>query len=272
MAPQSYDLPMSQALPIPPPEMRDLIGAPDLKSYDNPSGELVHRYLPASAYESVLDFGCGCGRAARQLIQQRPRPTRYLGVDLHRGMIAWCERELAPHAEEFRFVHQDVYNPGLNPSGAHRVLPLPAGAGEFSLVNAESVFTHTLQDQAEFYLREAARVLRPDGFVVTTWFLFDKRQFPMMQSFQNALYINEVDPSNAVIFDRLWLQETVRDAGLVITWAQPPEIRGFHWRVVMRAAGTTGARELELPDDEAPFGSIPAPLMPADADHIGLRR
>ena len=28
----------------------------------------------------------------------------------------------------------------------------------------------------------------------------------MMQDFQNALYINDVDPTNAVIFDREWLR------------------------------------------------------------------
>ena len=32
----------------------------------------------------------------------------------------------------------------------------------------------------------------------------------MMQDFQNALYINDVDPSNAVIFDREWLRREAR--------------------------------------------------------------
>ena len=45
----------------------------------------------------------------------------------------------------------------------------------------------------------------PDGVAVTTWFLFDKANFPMMQEFQNALYISDFDPTNAVIFDRTWL-------------------------------------------------------------------
>ena len=44
--------------------------------------------------------------------------------------------------------------------------------------------------------------MRPDGWLHASWFLFDKRLFPMMQPFQNALFINETDPSNAVIFDR----------------------------------------------------------------------
>ena len=198
-----------QPLPLPPPEMRDLIGG---SGPDNPTGEPVYDYLPP-AYEAVFDFGCGCGRVARQLIQQQPRPQRYLGVDLHAGMVEWCRRELAPHAPGFEFDHHDIYNPGLNPEGEHRTLPLPAGDGEFTLFNAISVFTHSTQDQTEHYLREAARVLRPDGWLHASWFLFDKALFPMMQPFQNALFINETDPSNAVIFDRTWVRETARDLG-----------------------------------------------------------
>jgi SAM-dependent methyltransferase len=249
-------------LPIPPAQLRDLIGGSPPEDFDNPGGGLVYPYLPETAYESVLDFGCGCGRVARQLIQQDPRPQRYLGVDLHAGMIDWCKRELAPHATGFGFEHQDIHSPGLNPDGAHRVLPFPAGDGEFSLVNAISVFTHLAQDQAEHYLREAARVLRPDGYLHATWFLFDKTSFPMMQPFQNALFINEADPSNAVIFDRAWVLDAARSAGLMLTHAVAPEIRGFHWHLVMRPV-IAGDVEVELPADDAPVGSHPPPLIPS---------
>ncbi|MGH3084742.1 MAG: class I SAM-dependent methyltransferase [Gaiellaceae bacterium] len=255
-------------LPLPPPEMRNLVGPPEPERYDNPSGGLVFGHLPGEASESVLDFGCGCGRIARQLIQQHPQPKRYLGVDLHRGMIAWCQRNLTPCAPGFLFEHHDIYNLGFNPTGRHRVLPLPADDGQFMIFNATSVFTHCGQDQAEFYLGEAARILRPDGYLHADWFLFDKRLFPMMQRFQNALFINETDPSNAVIFDRNWLRETAAAAGLVITLAQAPSIRGFHWLIVMRPQ-VAGLSEVELPADDAPLGSRPPPLMPPGAERIG---
>jgi SAM-dependent methyltransferase len=247
--------------------MRDLIGGVGPEAFDNPSRAPVYDFLPAEAYESVFDFGCGCGRVARQLILQRPRPRRYLGVDLHAGMIEWCRSELAPHAPGFRFEHHDIHNAGLNPEGRHRTLPLPAGDGEFTLFNAISVFTHSTQDQAEHYLREAARVMRPDGWLHASWFLFDKRLFPMMQPFQNALFINETDPTNAVIFDREWLRDTARALDLVVTWARPPRLRGFQWNLVMRRAGV--AAEVDLPEDTAPIGRRPPPLTPADAADIG---
>jgi methyltransferase family protein len=149
------------------------------------------------------------------------------------------------------------------------VLPLPAGDDQATLFIATSVFTHCLEDQAEHYLREAARVLRADGHLFATWFLFEKADFPMMQDFQNALYINETDPTNAVIFDRGWLRETARSAGLTITRARPPSTRGFHWLITMRPAAA-GCPEVELPADDAPTGTKAPPLMPASADRLGL--
>ncbi len=72
-------------LPLPPHEMRMLVGPLDPALFDNPDGKLVFPGLEPTQFRSVLDFGCGCGRVARQLIQQRPRPERYVGLDLHAG-------------------------------------------------------------------------------------------------------------------------------------------------------------------------------------------
>ena len=178
-------------LPLPPLEMRKLVGPTDDGAFDNPSRDLAIRGVEPRYFRSVLDFGCGCGRLARQLIQQRPRPQRYAGLDLHPGMVTWCQKNLAPQAPGFTFHHHDVdylpFNPG---PGKPWSAPFPFGAGEFTLAVAISVFTHLTQDQAEHDLAEIARVLDPEGIFVSTWFLFDKRDFPMMQDDQNTLFIN----------------------------------------------------------------------------------
>lgn len=256
------------ALPLPPVALRELVGPTEERFFDNAEGGLVFPDLPAEAYDSVFDFGCGCGRLARQLIQQRPRPRRYVGIDLHAGMVAWCQRNLAPHAPGFEFHHHDVLNLGLNPAGRAAQLPFPAPDRSASLVLAWSVFTHVNQAQAEFYLAEVARVLRPGGLLLATFFLFDKTEFPMMQVFQNALFINDVDPTNAVIFDRAWLLQASADAGLTLTQAVAPTLRGYQWKLYFSPA-QPGLRGVELPPDEAPRGSKPPPLMPKDADKLG---
>lgn len=262
---------MPATLPLPPPEMRALVGPTDPAEFDNPSGAPVFGDLPAAVYESVLDLGSGCGRLARRLMQQRPVPKQYLGVDLHAGMVRWCVTNLTAANRNFRFVHHDVHNLGLNPAGAppHEPRPLPTSDHSATLIIAWSVFTHLLEMQIPHYLRECARILRPGGVIRSTWFLFDKRYFPMMQAFQNTLYINHTDPTNAVIVDRNWLLSQLDACGLMVQESRPPEIRGFQWVLDLRPAAH--GEKASLPDsDEAFFGSKPPPVGSVDAHRIGL--
>ncbi len=243
------------SLPMPPLEMRRLVGPIEPGLYDNPSGSLVYPWLAADTYKSVLDFGCGCGRVARQLILQRPSPTTYVGIDLHAAMIEWCQRNLTPAAPNFNFCHHDVFNVAFNP-GHEKPLsaPFPVGDSQITLVNALSVFTHLTEDQAGYYLRECARVLQPEGVLHASWFLFDKSDHPMMDETHNALYVSYADPSAAVIFDRGWLQNTTRALGLRIFKVIPPEIRGHQWLVLMTPRSDVAA--VDLPPDTAPRGLI----------------
>ncbi|HET9766369.1 MAG TPA: class I SAM-dependent methyltransferase [Thermoanaerobaculia bacterium] len=255
--------------PLPPHELRVLVGLTGDEHYDNPTRAPLWD-LPDEAFDFVLDWGCGCGRLARRMLQQLPPPRRYLGIDLHRGMVRWCREHLAPCASGFEFVHHDVYNIGLNPQGAAATLPLPAPDRAASLFIAVSVFTHVLEPAAAFYLGEVARALRPGGIAMTTWFLFDKADFPMMQESQNALFINDVDPTNAVVYDRSWLRRTLREKGLGIWRVEQPDVRGFQWRVWLAPLGERP--EVELPADAAAFGVRRPPLLPAGAAELGVER
>jgi SAM-dependent methyltransferase len=235
------------------------VGPTDPKLFDNPSGRPVFGDVQEEAYATVLDFGCGCGRLARQLIQQQPRPRKYLGIDRHKGMIEWCQSHLAPQAPGFDFQHHDVFHQLLNPQGTPGHLPFPATDREVTLFIAYSVFTHLLEPDAEFYLQELARILNPGGVAVTTWFLFDKGDFPMMQEFQNALFINALDPTNAVIFDRGWLSAQIARAGLVMSRIKPPSIRGFQWTIHIEQQ-QEGRVPAAFPDDLAPRGLARPPI------------
>lgn len=98
--------------------------------------------LPAGS--SVVDVGCGAGRAAGELAQ---RGARAIGVDVSEEMIALA-RDRWPHAD-FR---------------VGDACELPLGDGEAAGYRAEKVF-HELPDAAEA-LAEAARVLTPGGRIV----------------------------------------------------------------------------------------------------------
>jgi SAM-dependent methyltransferase len=223
----------SLAPPLPPEEYRRLVTAED-KYFDIIPDSMVFPEVPAGLYDSVFDFGCGCGRIARQLMCQRPKPRRYAGIDVHKGMVAWCQENLTAYDEAFRFHHHDVYNLGLGPDNTRQMTAaFPAEDGGFTFVVAHSVFTHLYKEQTEFYLREIARILAPGGLARTTWFLFDRSTFPMLFDFQVCLFVNEIDPTNAVIYDWRWLLGAVRDAGLCITRANPALVRGHQWEVFL---------------------------------------
>jgi SAM-dependent methyltransferase len=259
-------------LPVPPAEMRALTGIVDEALYDNPTGALVAAQLESdpAAYDRVLDFGCGCGRTARQLLQQQPRPSRYTGIDLHRGMVGWCQANLAPVDPGFEFRHHDVFSACFNPApGLPKTLPLPVGDGEYSLAIAWSVFTHLTQMQTEHYLAELARALDDTGSIVSTWFFFDKSAYPMMPDQLNAVYINEVDLSSAVLFHRPWVVALAESVGLTVTGVIPPEIRGFHW-LVRLSRSRPGLQAVEFPEDTAPAGRLLAPVPTRDPSRIGL--
>jgi SAM-dependent methyltransferase len=252
-------------LPFPPIEMRELVGQTDLIAYDNPSGDLVYPSIPGERYDSVFDFGCGCGRVARQLIQQDRRPTRYVGVDLHKGMVEWFERNLAGATEGFEFFHHDVYNIWFNPSGVQpAVMPFPVGDHEFTMVHAISVFTHLVEMQTEHYFREVARVLRADGVFLSTWFLFDRSNFPFLPDSHNALYVDYIDPTAAVLYDRVWVQDLATRNGLAITLVEPPKVRGHQWTLLMESA-SINVNLAQWPEDDAPIGKTVPPPGGSDA-------
>jgi hypothetical protein len=73
-----------------------------------------------------------------------------------------------------------------------------------------------------------------------------------MQDFQAALYINDRDPSNAVIFDRDWLRRTAAANRLAIYWVKPPAVRGYHW-ITLMTPRREGVAEADFPEDRAPI-------------------
>ncbi|HCB05058.1 MAG TPA: class I SAM-dependent methyltransferase [Nocardioides sp.] len=255
-------------LPLPPLELRELVGPTDPSYFENATGEPIYAGLPTEQWRSYLDFGCGCGRSARRLLQQTPRPERYVGFDLHAGMVRWCQENLA--TDGFEFHHHDVYNPGFNPD-PHKpwVQPFPVADRTVSIIEAWSVFTHLLEAQAEHYLDEVARVLTDDGLLIGTVFVFDKAAFPFMQDSQNTLYINETDPTNAVVFDRGWLSNGLTERGLELVHVEPPAIRGYHHQVRIGRVGQ-GRTAVDWPADDAPYGRLAPPLVRAGAERIGL--
>jgi SAM-dependent methyltransferase len=246
--------PSLAAIPIPPLKLRERAGPTDPAQFDNPTRLPIYTHfdVPSEAYTSVFDFGCGCGRVARLLLLQDPRPRRYIGVDIARDMIAWCQANLSPVDAGFQFLHHDVYSPSYGPRNSLRLsAPLPAGDEEFSLVVASSVFTHLTQPQTEYYLGEIARILKHDGVAFTSWFCFDNASFPFMLEGPFTLYTSETDFSQAVIYDRRWLVETLHRVGLRVRSTTPPSVPGHQWILLLEKRTPGAIDNFPLGEDAA---------------------
>jgi SAM-dependent methyltransferase len=260
---------MSTHRPIafPPIEYRRMVGPTQLEAFDNPTAEPIYPELPQEVYDAVFDFGCGCGRLARRLLQQKPRPRRYVGTDLHRGMIEWCIENLSPIDPNFQFFHHDVYSPQrqARDNSYQLAAPFPGKDEEFSLVIAHSVFTHLYQQQAEYYLYEVARILRPRGVAFTSWFFFDKESFPFLREGPFCLHAGEEDPLLAVIYDRKWFIDTVRRFGLGVRFTVPPLVAGHQWQVFLEKRTPKTVDRFPLGEDGAEWlsGATAKPMAKA---------
>lgn len=124
----------------------------------------------------VLDIGCGPGRTAAPLSRYLdPGRGRYEGFDVMPASINWCRKAITRRHPNFRFQVADLHNAQYNPKGRQEACEydFPYADADFDVAVAASLFTHLRPFEAHRYLEEAARVLRPGGRLLGTWFLLN---------------------------------------------------------------------------------------------------
>ena len=141
-------------------------------------GRLVDLMEEAGGLEpdsDVLDIGCGPGRTAAVLTGRLNASGSYEGFDVMPKSIAWCQKAITSRFPNFHFQLADLQNGQYNPKGRQRAgeYDFPYGNERFDVAVAGSLFTHLRPFEAQRYLDETARVLRPGGRLVGTWFLID---------------------------------------------------------------------------------------------------
>ncbi|MEO6447213.1 MAG: class I SAM-dependent methyltransferase [Gemmatimonadaceae bacterium] len=145
---------------------------------------LLRTYGKLTPTSDVLEIGCGLGRIAFAIRYLLPRGT-YTGFEIVRQKVEFLQPTFTPAHRNFSFVWADVantyYNPGgtLNPVQYH----FPAAEASKDLVFAASVFTHMAPAHTAHYLREAARVLKPGGRCVLSFFLLERYRHDVARPF-----------------------------------------------------------------------------------------
>ena len=130
------------------------------------------RLAPGGA---VLDIGCGPGRVAAPLARYLSTEGRYEGFDVMPRSIRWCRRAISSRHPNFRFQLADLRNAQYNPGGSYEAAEyvFPYADSSFDAALAGSLFTHLQPFEGERYLEQTARVLRPGGRLLGTWFLLN---------------------------------------------------------------------------------------------------
>jgi SAM-dependent methyltransferase len=136
---------------------------------------LLRLYGNITKDSAVLEIGCGLGRTAFPLRLILSSEGSYDGFDICHYKIAFLEQNFHKAYPNFHFtwadIHNTYYNPGGQTSAADYRFPYPDNS--FDIVYAASVFTHMLPEGAANYFRESARVLKPGGRCLFSFFLLD---------------------------------------------------------------------------------------------------
>jgi SAM-dependent methyltransferase len=222
-----------RADPLVPPRRRHFVGHAE-SDFAATGDEFLGHFTRLGGLkpgDRVLDIGCGIGRMARPLARflEPAAGGAYDGFDVNPEGIAWCRERYATDHPNFTFVVADLFNTRYNPAGAQRAatFTFPYDDATFDFALATSVFTHLVEDEADRYLAEAARTLKPGGTLLATWFLLDagsraalaagRAALPFRRPEAHVAVVDEAVPEEAIAFDREWLGDAAARHGLTLT-------------------------------------------------------
>jgi len=164
---------------LPPRELQDWVGLGGPAVYKATGNEFLGYLVDLCGLQpgdAVLDVGCGSGRMALPLTGYLNSEGRYAGFDVSREAIAWCTENISGSHPNFDFIIADIHNALYNPHGKFQSsdFRFPYPDGSFDVVLLASVFTHMLPSDVKHYLSEIARVLKPGGRSLITFFLLNE--------------------------------------------------------------------------------------------------
>ena len=265
-------------MPVPGEELISRVaGGPDLAAFywsGQQSVRDLERTLAIAgrsldSFESILDFGCGCGRMLLWM-EGIGRSRNLYGTDIDPDAIDWCRTHI-PYAE----VSVNSADP-----------PLPYGDGSFDLVYNHSVFTHIDERRQDQWLTELRRVTRPGGLLVLS--THGERALPdSAESLRDGLerdgivFIDHSHPPSFPLPD--WYQTTFHAPWYVFEhWGRWFDVRGyvpaaalsFQDHVLLeRRADELRRKPLSarppLPAEEQPGGRVVGALAEAQAYRYG---
>jgi len=201
------------------------IGSGDFLAQGKHHLELLKTYGGLNENHTVLDIGCGIGRAAVPLTQYLSKEGKYEGFDVVKKGIVWCKKHISKDFPNFNFqyipLNNDLYH--FTEKKAENFI-FPYEDNSFDTVFLFSVFTHMQPLEVQNYLNEIQRVLKPKGKCLSTFFLYDNQienkisnrdngmSFPHER--ENYRLMNEKVPSANIAFKEIYLNQMIQSSHL----------------------------------------------------------
>jgi ubiquinone/menaquinone biosynthesis C-methylase UbiE len=214
------------------PESWEAIGKAHIASYV--------KFMGLKPEMTILEIGCGIGRDAFQLMDILNDDGHYIGIDVTRDSIVWCQNNITPQRPNFQFHHFDAKHEIYNPLGAKTTqdFVLPMANHSVDRIALGSIFTHLFENEVIHYMKEIARVLKPSGLAYATFFLYSEEtvsaarrtnRTPFKLRFEHpysdGCYINDAAyPTGAVAYTDEAMQKMIRQAGLRL---ERPYLKGW---------------------------------------------
>lgn len=210
---------------LPPLRLLGGIGGGDFRQIGEELATIVVTHGAVGPDARMLDIGCGVGRVAIPLTRYLSSVGRYDGFDVSRGAIRWCVRNITSRYPNFRFTRVAVRSSMYAALGeSASTLTFPYSNDMFDCAFAFSLFTHLTYLETRRYIFESARVLRPGGALIATFFILNRTSeerlptnpapyhFPISE--EPCRLASRNDPAAAVAIQEDALRQLLAEAGL----------------------------------------------------------
>ena len=183
--------------------------------------DMINKQL-LNSKSRILEIGCGCGRLAMEFSKILDKDGYYIGQDIDREMIEWCQKHLQDNRIHFEYA--DIFSAVYNPHGLHATdYEFPLKNNSVNLIVATSVFTHLLYHDFSHYIKECDRILSTGGYIYASFFIMDYIKSSLgdrwsFQHKQNNCYVENLKyPEAAISYDLEVIRHTLFSNNFSIT-------------------------------------------------------
>ena len=132
------------------------------------------KFMGLNAGAKFLEIGCGNGRDALQLLDLLGSNGQYIGIDVTRDSIVWCQKNITSAYPNFEFYHFDAEHELYNPLGTKMSMDFKLPVADGSIVSnciGFSIYAFVRGGNRSLHERNSTRT-KPDGRAYATFFLY----------------------------------------------------------------------------------------------------